>query len=373
LLWTAVAFASVGGVWWWRRRGRTCELTADRGVLLAGSLALVVLTVVVFVWAPLRQYPGWSVALSTANAVRGQPCKLADYVQVLVETPAQPVASGDAVVDGAFAVAAKLPSPVPPPSPGTPVWHDAVPAGPETGQLVTPWFAVPAEATGTDLLIPLLGTRAGQRLILEYATVPGADPPVAGSVPLPADPTVPDTDWQQAPVALAGLGSPRPSSVRLVVRDQVTGAGSWLAVGAPRLATARPLTALTGDRPVYVDQLTATLLPCVNQVGVEHGIARAAQVRVLADEGFSRGFLDLAFEAFRGGTQVQADRSATTVRVPAWLAPAGPPALPWGRVERVVYAHPVGLVMLRVDRVHRAGWTRLPTLADPGYHGERPT
>jgi arabinosyltransferase B/arabinosyltransferase C len=372
LLWMAVVLASVCWVWWWRRRGRIAELTADRGVLLVGSLTLVLLTLVVFVWAPLRQYPGWSVALSTANAIRGQPCKLAGYVQVLVETPAQPAPSGSAVTTGAFAAAAHLPSPVPPPSPGTLVWHDAVGGGPETGLLVTPWFALPAEGAGTDLLIPLLGTRSGQQLALEYATAPGADPPVAGSVPLLANPTVPDTDWQQAAVALAGLGSPRPSSVRLVARDQVSGADSWLAVGAPRLATARPLTALTDGRPVYVDQLTATLLPCVDQVGVEHGVARAPQVRVLADEDFSRDFLDLAFEVFRGGTQVQADRSATTVRVPSWLVPAGPPTLPWGRVERVVYNHPVGLVELRVDQVRRAGWTRLPTIADLSYHGERP-
>ena len=368
LLWTAVALATVGWVWWWRRGS---ELTADRGVLLAGSLTLVVLTLGVFVWAPLRQYPGWSVALSTVNALRGQPCKLAGYAQVLVETPVQPAASGSAATDGAFAAAASLPFPVPPPTPDTPVWHDAVPAGPETGLLVTPWFALPAE--GTDLLIPLLGTRAGQLIELEYATAGGPAPPAVGRVPLPADLSVSDTDWQQAAVAVAGLGTPRPSSVRLVVRDQVSGPGSWLAVGAPRLATARPLTALTAGRPEYVDQLTTTLLPCVDQVGVEHGIARAPQVRVLADEGFDRDFLDLGFEVFRGGTQVQADRSATTVRVPSWLAPAGPPALPWGRVERVVYDHPVGLVELRVDQVHRDGWTRLPTLADATYHGRWPS
>jgi hypothetical protein len=50
--------------------------------------------------------------------------------------------------------------------------------------------------------------------------------------------------------------------------------------------------------------------------------------------------------------------------------PAGPPTLPWGRVERVVYDHPVGLVDLHVQTRWRAGWTRLPTLADKSYHGD---
>jgi hypothetical protein len=50
--------------------------------------------------------------------------------------------------------------------------------------------------------------------------------------------------------------------------------------------------------------------------------------------------------------------------------PSGPATLPWGRVERVVYDHPIGLVNLRVETLRRAGWTRLPTLADKSYRGD---
>lgn len=64
------------------------------------------------------------------------------------------------------------------------------------------------------------------------------------------------------------------------------------------------------------------------------------------------------------------DRSATTVRIPARLVPAGPPTLPWCRVERMVYDHSVGLVDLRVEQRQRAGWTRFPTVADRSYHGD---
>ncbi|MGH3776260.1 MAG: arabinosyltransferase domain-containing protein [Pseudonocardiaceae bacterium] len=379
MLWAAVALAAAGWVWWRHRRGRETALTPDQAVLLAGSITMVVMTIVVFVWAPLRQYPGWSVALSAARAVAGEPCELARHVQVLVDTEAQPVPAGPAITDGAFAAAADEPAPVPAPAPDTQVWHSAAQGGPEIGLLVTPWFALPdirPANGGTDLLIPLLGTRTDQWLTLQYATTAGPDPAVAGTVGLPVDPTVPKMQWQQTVVALSRLsipprsGQPRPSSVRLVILDLVPGADSWLAVGQPRLAQWRPLATLTTAAPVYVDQVTATLLPCVDQVGVEHGIARMPEVLVLGDEGFPRHFLDLMFEAFRGGTQVPADRSATTVRVPSRLIPAGPPTLPWGRVERVVYDHPVGLVDLRVETLRRSGWTRLATLADEGYHGD---
>ncbi|MDQ5856458.1 MAG: arabinosyltransferase domain-containing protein, partial [Actinomycetota bacterium] len=163
ILWAAVALAAGCWVWWRYRRGQSTGLTPDRAVLLTGSTALVVMTVVVFVWAPLRQYPGWSVAMSAAHGVAGEPCALAEHAQVLVDTAVQPVPIGPAIVEGSFAAAAEWPLPVPAPAPGTLVWHDAVPAGPQTGLLVTPWFALPAHRStddGTHLLIPLLGARA---------------------------------------------------------------------------------------------------------------------------------------------------------------------------------------------------------------------
>ncbi|MGB6165870.1 MAG: arabinosyltransferase domain-containing protein [Pseudonocardiaceae bacterium] len=380
-LWVAVALIAACGMWWSHRRARVIRLTPDRAVLLAGSSTMVVMTIVVFAWAPVRQYPGWSVALSTTRAALGEPCALADYAQVLVDTAVQPVPAGPAITSGAFTAAASRPAPVPPPAAGTLVWHDALTresdphtdpdTGPLTnpgGLLVTPWFTLPADS-GATLLVPLLGAQPGQQLNLEYTTATGHSPAVAGSVALRADRTMPRTQWQQVALALDRLGPARPSKVRLVIRAQLAGAQSWLAVGQPRLARWRPLAALTAGAPVYVDQLTATLLPCVDQVSVKHGITRAPEVLVRSDEGFSRGFLDLGFELLRGGTLVPVTRCATTVQVPARLVPSGPPTLPWGRVERVVYDHPVGLVDLRLEARRRAGWTRLPTLADKSYHG----
>jgi hypothetical protein len=378
-VWVAVALTAAWWIWR-RRRGRDAPLTPDRAVLLAGSTAMVVMLIVVFGWAPLRQYPGWSVALSAVRSVHGEPCALAGYAQVLVDTAAQPVPTGPAMTTGAFTAAAQRPLPVRAPNPGTLVWHDFVDGDPRSdpdtgpltspaGLLVTPWFVLPP-AGGTNLLVPLLGVRAAQQVTLEYATTEAADPVVAGSTPLRADWTAQHSQWRQAAIPLDRLGAQRPSMVRLVIRDWMASpADDWLAVGQPRLARWRPLATLTTGRPVYVDQLTAALMPCVEQVGVEHGIAQAPAMLVLSDEEFGRGFLDLGFELDRGGTQVPVSRDATIVRMPAALVPGGPPTLPWGRVERVGYHHPVGLVDVDVRAVRRAGWTRLPTLAAKSYHG----
>jgi hypothetical protein len=385
LLWIVVALVSAYAVWWWRRgqdSGRGEGLNPERAVLIAGSSAVVMTTLVVFGWAPLRQYPGWSVALSVLRSGQDQTCALADYAQILLDTPAQPVPTGAAARYGAFS-APSQPLPVPPAAPGTLVWYDAsthdvgsdVEASPDTGSLtksagllVTQWFTLPSEG-GSALVIPVLGARASQGLSLEYATATGESPDVVGSVPLQLDRITPDTEWQQAAVPLNRLGATRPSSVRLVIHERISSADTRLAIGQPRLAGWQPLSALTTTAPAYVDQLTAALLPCLHQVGVAHGIAAAPTVLVLSDEGFGRGFLDLAFEVPRGGTLVPVGRTATTVRIPTRLVPSGPPSLPWGRVERVIYDHPVELVDLHVDHVRRAGWTRLPTLAAKSYHG----
>jgi len=59
------------------------------------------------------------------------------------------------------------------------------------------------------------------------------------------------------------------------------------------------------------------------------------------------------------------------VELPSALSPVGVPMLQWGHVELVVPDHPVGLVDLRVDRVQREGWVRLPTLIGEPYTGRK--
>ncbi|MGH3821348.1 MAG: arabinosyltransferase domain-containing protein [Pseudonocardiaceae bacterium] len=77
LLWLAIAAA---GWWWARRRGWP---SPDRAVLVTATGLGVALMLTVFTIAPLRQYPGTSVALMNLRALTGQPCGLASSMQVL--------------------------------------------------------------------------------------------------------------------------------------------------------------------------------------------------------------------------------------------------------------------------------------------------
>lgn len=70
-----------------------------------------------------------------------------------------------------------------------------------------------------------------------------------------------------------------------------------------------------------------------------------------------------------GGVLLQVDRTTKDIELPTRLTPPGTPTLGWGHVDELIYAHPVGLVDLHVRRVHRAGWTRLPTLVGERYTG----
>ncbi|MDQ4103089.1 MAG: arabinosyltransferase domain-containing protein, partial [Actinomycetota bacterium] len=53
-LWIAVALAAACWAWWRRRHGHPTTVAPERAVLRAGATTIVVTTIVVFVWAPLR-------------------------------------------------------------------------------------------------------------------------------------------------------------------------------------------------------------------------------------------------------------------------------------------------------------------------------
>ena len=236
VLWLAVALAAV----WWARRARPSGLTPDRAVLTTATGLTVALLLAVFVVAPLRQYPGPSVALMNVQALTGAPCGLAGDVRVLA-------------------------------------------------------------ATGRGLDVSV------------------------------------------------GFAQPR--------------------LVQPRVVESRPITDVTAGRPVFADQVSAALWPCVDQIAVENGIASVPAVRLRGGEGLEDAISDNSVFAPNGGTLVQLDRTAEFVELPSALSPVGVPMLQWGHVELVVPDHPVGLVNLRVDRVQRGGWVRLPTLIGERYTG----
>jgi len=81
LLWLLVAGVAV---WWTRRRSGRARAwhTADRAVLSIAAAFAVVLVLGVFAYAPLRQYPGPSIASVNVSSAVGSGCGLAPHVQV---------------------------------------------------------------------------------------------------------------------------------------------------------------------------------------------------------------------------------------------------------------------------------------------------
>jgi arabinosyltransferase B/arabinosyltransferase C len=371
LLWLVVAGA---GWLWWRRCG------AARAVLVTATGLGVALMLVVFTVAPLRQYPGTSVALMNLRALIGRPCGLAPAVQVLAGVePGLGPAVGTAALTGDMR-AAPLPESTPAPvgtaggPPGATVWHDDVPSGTGTGTLQTPWYPLPRDLRGSWVTVPVRGKlREGQWLAVQVAT---GDPATPGqvrtvtqirTVALPAVGDRPE--WTQVSIALAAAGLATPTAVRVMAQDRVAGPGSWLAVAQPRLTSPRPVTDVIAGRPVFADQVSAGLWPCAQQIAVRDGLVQPPALRLRAADGMEVSILENSTFADNGGTLLQVDRVAKFVELPSRLTPPGSPTLGWGHVDEVVYTHPAGLIDLRVEQRRRAGWTRLPTLIGQRYTG----
>ena len=361
LLWLAVA----GVGWRWTR-----QRAPDRAVLVTATGLGVVLMLVVFTIAPLRQYPGTSVALMNLRALTGRPCGLASAVQVLADvTPGLGPAAGPATLTGDMR-AAPLPESTPAPitAPNATVWHDDVSNGAGTGTVQTPWYPLPERVPHGWITVALRGTLTlEQRIAVQVGTGNPAAPEEIRTVSLP---TVGDKpDWTELAVALADAGLAAPTAVRVVAQDRVAGPGSWLALAQPRLSAPRPFTDVLAGRPVFADQVSAALWPCQDQVAVRDGLVAPPAMRLRVADGMEGSTSQNSTFADNGGTLLQVDRTARFVELPTRLAPPGVPTLGWGHVEEVVYAHPVGLVDLHIEHPRRAGWTRLPTLIGQRYTG----
>ena len=365
LLWLAVA--AVG--WWWLRR-------PARVVLVTATGLGVVLMLLVFTVAPLRQYPGTSVTLMNLRALTGRPCGLAPAVQVLATAkPGLGPAVGTAALTGdmqATALPQSMPVPLRAP-PNSTVWHDDVPSGTGLGSLQTPWYPLPGHLSGASVTVPVRGKLNQEQWLAVQVTTGDpttGDPATPGqvrTVPLPAVGDKPD--WTELTVALADAGLAAPTAVRVVAQDRVAGPNSWLAIAQPRLTAPHPVTDIIAGRPVFADQVSAALWPCEQQIAVRDGLVQPPALRLRAADGMEGSILYNSTFADNGGTLLQVDRTAKFVELPSRLTPPGGPTLGWGHVDEVIYLHPVDLVDLHVETLRRAGWTRLPTLIGQRYTG----
>ncbi len=373
LVWLVLAGLIAAGLTWWRRRGNTTWLTVDRGLLLAVTGFSVALLLAVFCYAPVRQYPGWTVALSNLRTLAGQPCGLATAVQVLGPSGPQPQPVGAADRDGDFVLSTAASRPVSPPSAGIPVWHDAVPAAraeraEEQGTLTTPWFRLPPDSAATHLSVPVAaGTVRGQQVRVQFGTGDPADPRPVRTEELQLPPGAGPNTWHQLPVHLPE--DDRATAVRILASDEVTGAGSWLAVAAPSLTSWQSVRTVTRGQPVFADQLSAVLWPCVDQVAISDGIVAPPAVRLITGDDIPGFILNNPYNPEWGGTFVQVQANATYVQLESRIHPSGPPTRNWGQVQRVVYEHPVGLVDVTERTSLEPGWQREMPVTGEAYSG----
>ncbi|WP_300013436.1 arabinosyltransferase domain-containing protein [Pseudonocardia sp.] len=362
LLWLAVAALA----WIVVRRVRTpLGLTPDRAVLavaVAGGLALLL---AVFTLAPVRQAPGASVAGMNLATLRGAGCGFAGAVSVLDGDRLGAAADGAEL--GGDMVAGRPPDRDPiPAAPDVATWHDDVPGGSGTGTLSTPWYPVPPGDPSDTVVVSAAGDlREPQDVTVEFRSGAGMSAVAFGPEGRPEG-------WVDLLVRLGDLdpAAERPTQVRVVANDTLAGDDTWLAVTAPRLATARGVPELTGGAPVFADQVSAVFWPCVDQIEIRHGLAEAPAYRLRAGDGLEDEIEENATFPDNGGTLAQIDRTARFVELPSTLDPAaGAETLAWGHVDRVVYDHPPGAYDVTVTETRRAGWTRLPSLVGEDYTG----
>ncbi|NMO93575.1 arabinosyltransferase domain-containing protein [Actinomycetospora sp. TBRC 11914] len=379
LVWLAIALLAA---WWARARWmpRAPRPSPARAVLVAACLAVVVGLVGVFTLAPLRQYPGWTVALGNVHDVAHSACGLENEVSVLRPSPTPLGAPTPAVLSGDFLAAVDSPVPRPVPGMGT-VWHTDGPAVSGTGSLDSGWYPLPRGAgrpaaagdprpAATDVVVPVLprpdgATEAGVRL--EIGTGPVGAPTSVTPEKVGLSPAADERTWQEIPISLVGLPGP-PTAVR-VVADSPTGV---LAVAQPWIGGPRPIRELLAPDggpgvPVRADQMTSAFWPCVDQQFVEDGVAPPTRYRLQAGEDLGDNFTGLWTDNTLGGVWRGEDLESTYVRLPTAVPVGGPPTRPWGSVDLVVHDLPTGGTALDHGTTTRSGLARLPTIARQSY------
>lgn len=370
LVWVGVALLAAAWAAWSLRRWPDRDLPRpkpDRVLLAVACGSVVVGLIAVMVLAPLRQYPGWTVALGNAKDVVRQGCGLEDNVSVLMPNPTAlgppvtPAATtGDFVDDTA--------APVPQPVPGLGrVWHDTTDDSSGRGTVVTGWYPVPADSGATDVVVPLLESGPpDERVSVEFGDGPAANPRVLGRTSIDYLPQADERTWQQRPVSLIDAPGD-PTFVRVVVDSTDQRGTDRLAVAQPFLARPEPVAPLLADQPVLVDQMSAVLWPCVDQVASHDGIAPPSTIRIHADEDLTSAYYGLQDSKFRGGVWRFDTVGVTYVRLATSVAPGRERAKPWGRIDMVVRDLPTGRFGITTTERTQSGWERGPTLAREDY------
>ena len=324
----AFALAASGGLIS-ARDPRLATLRAVPIVVVASLAASTGYAVGTFGFAAAQGVPRESMWARAFADPTGADCGAAGAVRVLDPFTAQPLP------------AAGLPAPLPPEGfiegggyyPGNRpqgsgadrVWgslvaRDGQTAERNTGEMVTGWYALPADlagsAAGAAVTVLAAGTLTdGNSLSAVYGIRSGDSVIVVGSQPLTG--IARDPSWRTF-----ALTAPQGADVVQLHAVDVTGAlHGWLAFTAPAVQYPVVLQELLPDQaPVALGWQVAFGYPCQRQPRVVNGITEAPSYAVLWGDGALAGLSDAAWQPSQGGVFGQVTRTQSVQQ----LATVGP-------------------------------------------------
>lgn len=174
------------------------------------------------------------------------------------------------------------------------------------GRWATPWYVLPPAGADGELAVLVTGRLGGgNELTVQYGAAGGGGARALWSHPLAegADPAQPgdSTAWRGL-VLPDDLRPPATDAVRLLVEDDTTDVGGWLAFTAPSLQPWVPLEEYVPEAAaVGLAWQFAFKFPCLRQPRQQDGVTEAVEYAVLWGEGPAGGFEDGTWQKGRGG------------------------------------------------------------------------
>lgn len=374
----------------WSVPGMFVRLPAvlSSAVALVGVLVLLVS----FIVAPLRQSDGYSIGQQNIDTLFGGSCGVLDEVVAPRTAPngVLGTASGSAdatgfVRDGGFPDGS-----APPDDPGegkaAHLWGSFVDGPSGTGELTSQWFGLPQLSKDQELAISAAGrTGDGNQLSLEFGRSTGDGHRPVGTHQLddsedesnkrpdyPRDnaqqPTPQDnSEWRPQRVEASAVPA-EADVVRVRAVDDTTDAGGWLAVTGPRILDVPPVREVLDERAaIYVDWSMLWTAPCLrNSPRAAHGLVETPSALLLppADLGFSA---EASFEKVIGGSFAGADRIGQREVVPTRLrgTEEKPQQADWGQFVRVSYPVQRDAYDTEMTSQWRWGWDGDPASISP--------
>ncbi|MDQ4033823.1 MAG: arabinosyltransferase, partial [Actinomycetota bacterium] len=330
LLWgMAVVFVALVLGWFTGTRDpRLATLQAVPIVVVASLAATTGYAAGTFGLAAVQGMPRESMWAQAFADPTGADCGAAGAVRVLDPFTAQPLPAAGLpppASDGFVEGGGYYPGNRPQGNATDQVWgsliaRDGQTAERNTGEMVTGWYALPAnlaaDTVGTAVTVLAAGTLTdGNSLDAVYGVRSGDSVITVGSQPLTG--IARDPSWRTFT-----LTAPQGADVvRLQAVDVTAALHGWLAFTAPALA--RPVVLqefLPNQAPVALGWQLAFAYPCQRQPHVVNGITEAPSYAVLWGDGALAGLKDLAWQAPQGGVFGQVARTQSVLQ----LATVGP-------------------------------------------------